>query len=51
MAMEQKLYAQVVMLSQKDLKLIAANKSIKEAKFTFQGQTPRSQLWFDLDFD
>ena len=51
MAMEQKLYAQVVMLSQKDLKFIAANKNKNEAKFKFQGQSARSQHWFDLDFD
>ena len=51
MAVEQELYAQVVKLRQKDLKFIAANKNKNEAKFKFQGQSARSQRWFDLDFD
>ena len=49
--MEQGLQAQVVMLSQKDLKFIAANKNKNEAKFKFQGQSVRSKRWFDLDLD
>ena len=49
--MEQGLYAQVVMISRKGLKLIAENKNKNEAKFKFQGQSSRSQYWFDLDFD
>ena len=51
MATEQGLYAQVVKLHQNDLKFIAANKNKNEAKFKFQGQSERSQRWFDLDFD
>ena len=51
MAMEQGLYAQVVKLCRKDLKFIVANKNKNEAKFKFQGQSARSQHWFDLDFD
>ena len=49
--MEQVLYAQVVNLRRKDLKFIAANKNKNEAKFKFQGQSARSQRWFDLEFD
>ena len=51
MATEQVLYAQVVKLYRKDLKFIATNKNKNEAKFKFQGQSARSQRWFDLDFD
>ena len=51
MTMEQGLYAQVVKLRQKDLKLIAANKNKNDAKFKFQGLSARSQRWFDLDLD
>ena len=51
MAMEQGLYAQVVMISRKDLKFIAANRNKNEAKFKFQGKSAISQSWFDLDFD
>ena len=51
MAMEQRLYAQVVMISRKDLKFIAENKNINEANFKFQGQSTRSQRWFDLELD
>ena len=51
MAMEQGLYAQVVKISQKDLKFIAENKNTNEAKIKFQGQYARSKCWFDLDFD
>ena len=49
--MEQGLYAQVINIIQKDLKLIAENNNKNEAKFKFQGQYARSQRWFDLDFD
>ena len=49
--MEQGLNAQVVKLRQKYLKFIAVNKNKNEAKFKFQGQSERSQHWFDLDFD
>ena len=38
------------MISQKYLKLIAANNNKNEAKFKFQGQSARSQRWFDLYF-
>ena len=51
MSMEQLFYAQVIMLRQKDLKFVAAYKNKNEAKFKFQGQSARSQRWFDLDFD
>ena len=51
MAMEQSLYAQVIMFRQKDLKFDAADKNKNEYKFKFQGQTGRSRLWFDLDLD
>ena len=33
------------------MKLIVANRNKNEAKFKFQGQSARSQRWFDLDFD
>ena len=49
MAMEQSLYAQVVRIRRKDLQFVAADKNKTEAKFNFQGQYARSQLWFDLD--
>ena len=49
--MEQVLYAQVVKLRQKDLKFIAENTNKNEAKFKFQGQSARSQRWFDIKFD
>ena len=51
MSTEQGLYAHVVNLHQNYLKLTAANKNKNEAKFNFQGQSARSQSWFDLDFD
>ena len=51
MATEQLLYEQVVIISRKDLKFIAENNNKNEAKFKFQGQSARSQRWFDLDFD
>ena len=49
--MEQSLYAQVVKLWRKDLLFVAADKNKTEAKFKFQVQSERSQLWFDLDLD
>ena len=51
MAIEQGLYAQVVMLRRKYFKFIVANKNKNEAKFKFQGKSARSQRWFDLEFD
>ena len=51
MEMEQELYAQVIMLRQKYLKFLIADKNKNEAKFKFQGRYARSQRWFDLDFD
>ena len=51
MAMEQSLYAQVIMFWRKDLKFDAADNNKNESKFKFQGQSARSQLWFDLDLD
>ena len=50
-AMKQGLYVQVIMLRQKYLKFVAADKNKNEAKLKFQGQSERSQRWFDLDFD
>ena len=41
----------MVVLHRKDLKFSEANKNENEAKFKFQGQSTRSQRWFDLDFD
>ena len=51
MAMEQGLYAQVIILRRKDLKFVATDKNKKESKFKFQGHSARSQRWFYLDFD
>ena len=51
MEMEQGLYSQVIMLRQEDLKFVATNKIKTESKLKFQGQSARSQRWFDLDFD
>ena len=51
MAMEKKLYAQVVKLRRKDLIYVVTDKNKNEAKFKFQGQSARSQLWFYLDLD
>ena len=39
------------MLCRKYLKITEANQNKNEAKFKFQGQSSRSQHWFDLDFD
>ena len=47
MAMEQGLYAQVVVLHQKYLKITEANKNKNEAKFKFQGQSLISKRWLD----
>ena len=49
--MEQSLYAQVVNLRSKDLKFVVTDKNKNWAKFKFQGQSARSQIWFDLDLD
>ena len=49
MAIKQSLYAQIIMFRRKDLKFDAADKNKNESKFKFQGQSGRSQLWFDLD--
>ena len=51
MSMEQGLYEQVIMLRRKYLKIVAVDKNKNEAKFKFQGQSTRSQRWFDLGFD
>ena len=37
------------LLWRKDLQFVAADKNKSEAKFKFQSQYARSQLWFDLD--
>ena len=49
--MEQSLYSQVIRIRRKDLKFVATDKNKNEAKFKFQGQSARSQRWFDLDLD
>ena len=51
METEQGLYAQVIMLCQKDLKFVAIDKIKNEAKFKFQGQSAISQRWFDHAFE
>ena len=51
MAIEQGLYAQVVVVFRKDLEFTEANKNKNKAKFKFQGHSARSQHWFGLDFD
>ena len=33
------------------MKFVATDKNKNEAKFKFQGQSARSQIWFDLDLD
>ena len=33
------------------MEFVATDKNKNEAKFKFQGQSARSQLWFDLDLD
>ena len=50
MAMGKLLYAQVVVLCRNNLKFTEANKNRNKAKFKFQGQSARSQRWFDLYF-
>ena len=47
--MEQSLYAQVIKFWRKDLLFDAADENKTESKFKFQGQSARSQLWFDLN--
>ena len=51
MAMEQGLYAQVIMLHREGLNFFATGKKKNEAQFKFQGQYAISQRWFDLDID
>ena len=51
MSTKQGLYAQVGMLRRKDFMTTEANKNKNEAKFKFQGQSARSQRWFDIYFD
>ena len=51
MATEQGLYEKVVMICLKDLKITELNKNKNEDIFKLQGQSARSQRWFDLDFD
>ena len=48
MAMEQILYAQVVKLCRKYLNFFARDENKNEAKFKFEGQSARSQLWLIL---
>ena len=51
MAMEQSVYAQIINFCHDNLLFDTANKNKTESKFKFQGQSTRSQLWFDLDLD
>ena len=51
MAIEQSLYAQVIKFWRKGFIFDAADKNKTESKFKFQGQSARSQIWFDLDLD
>ena len=51
MFMEQGLYAQVVMICRRDLKITEENKNKNYNKFKFRGQSERSQCWFNIDFD
>ena len=51
MAVEQCVYVQVVPLCRKDLKITEENKNKNEVKFKFQGQSARSQRWFNIDLD
>ena len=51
MSTEQGLYAKVIMLRREDLKFFATDKKKDESKFKFQGQSARSQQWFDIEFD
>ena len=39
------------MLRRKDLKFVTTDKIQNEAKSKFQGQSARSQSWFDIEFD
>ena len=39
------------MIRREDLNFVATDKNKNEAKFKFQGQSARSQQWFDLDLD
>ena len=41
----------MIMIRRKDLDFFATDKKKNEAKFNFQGQSERSQRWFDLDLD
>ena len=51
MAMEKRLYAQVIMIRRKYLKFVATYKNKNEAKLKFQGQSSISQTWFHIDLD
>ena len=51
MTVEKGLYVQAIMLCREYLKFVATDKIKNEAKFQFQGQSTRSQRWFDIDFD
>ena len=49
--MEQSLYAHVIKFWIKDFLFEAADKNENESKYKFQGQSARSQPWFDIDLD
>ena len=44
-------YEQVVLICRKYLKISEENKKKNDDKFKFQGQSIRSQRWFDIHFD
>ena len=44
--MEKGLYAQVIMIRQKDMKFVATNTNKNGSKFKFQGQLEISQLLY-----
>ena len=48
MALEQGLYAQVVMIRRRESDNI--KEKYKTNKFNFQGQSARTKHWFDLDY-
>ena len=41
----------MIMIRRNYLKFVATDKNKNEAKFKFQGQSARSQQWFDLHSD
>ena len=50
MTMELVLYVQVVIIRWKGSNITEENENKNDNKFKFQGQSARSQRWFDIDF-